>query len=159
MKKSLCQIFTIALLFALATSCCPCRRASGVSHAALKTTVWNLVQIEGRNVAGELVEEASPRIVFDQEGTFGGYAGCNSMGGSYKMTPSEALSQRDVAGEISLSGLYSTKRYCPNDRLEMQFMKLLSEVDSFTIEQNRLFLFSGGEMKLLFEASEGVVEK
>lgn len=156
MKKALFVAIATLSTLLLMNSCCACRKSSNATHKPLKATVWTLVQMEGKNITAEMAEDGAPRIIFSPEdGTFGGYGGCNSMGGEYRMTPSEALSQRDVAGEISLGGIFSTKRMCQNGRLETKFFRLLASVDSFTIEQNRLFLFSGGEMTLLFEASEG----
>lgn len=153
MKKSLILTIgaTIALLVA---SCCPCRKASNKNHKPLTTTEWSLVQMEGRNITTDFTPEERPRLLLAADGSFGGYGGCNSMGGEYKIVPSEALSQKDIAGKVTFGNIFSTKRYCPNDGLEMALFATLSEVDSYTIEENRLFLFKDGELKLVFESAK-----
>lgn len=151
MKKSL-YILLVALSALVLTSCCACRKAANKEHKPLLTTAWVLVQMDGRNVAQELSEGVPPRIILADDGSFGGYGGCNSMGGQYRMTPAEAESQKDIAGTIELSNVFSTKRMCPNDKLEMEFFRTLSSVDAFTIDGNKLLLLSQGELKLVFEA-------
>jgi heat shock protein HslJ len=42
---------------------------------------------------------------------------------------------------------------CPNEAMEMAFLSALGTVDSYTIEDNKLFLLSNGELKLVFVAS------
>lgn len=154
MKKSLILILASAMTMLLAGSCCPCRKASNKNHKPLTATEWSLVQMEGRNITADFTAEECPRLVLATDGSFGGYGGCNSMGGEYKLTPSEAPSQRDKAGVITLGNIFSTKRMCPNDRLEMEFFTLLSKVDAYTIEGSKLFLFDDGELKLVFDVKK-----
>ncbi len=155
MKKSLIISLGAALLALLMSSCCPCRKQTNKNHKPMLSTEWRLVQLDGRNLTQEFDAQEQPRLIFAEDGSFGGYGGCNSLGGQYQLTPSEALSQRDTAGKITLGGLYSTKRYCPKDQVEMSLLKALSEVDAYTIEQNRLFLFANGELKIVLQAGEG----
>ena len=153
MKKSL--IITAVAFVAIATlSCCPCRKGTSKPHKPLLQTAWVLQQMEGRNLTAEMKTDQLPRLVLEADGNFGGFGGCNSMGGSYKMTPSEALSQRDISGTMALGGMFATKRYCPDDKVEMEYFALLAKVDSYTIDADRLFLFADGELKLVFKAAE-----
>ncbi len=147
--------FIVALLVVVTvfSSCCPCRKTTNKNHKPLNGTEWVLVQMEGKNVTEAFENEGNPRIVFGNDNSFGGFSGCNSMGGKYNLTPSEAPSQKDIAGKIKLADIMSTKRYCPNDHIEMALIKALSEVDAFTIEGEKLFLFKNGELKLVFEAT------
>ena len=151
MKKSLIVAASIIVAI-LVASCCPCRKATNKSSLPLKQTEWRLIQIEGRNIAPEVVVDGTPRIILADDGSFGGYGGCNSLGGQYTLTPSELPAQRDIAGAIHFGDAFSTKRMCPNDRLEMAFFATLAKIDSFTIEGGKLFLFERGELKLVFEA-------
>lgn len=153
MKKSLI-LAAIAFVAVAALSCCPCRKAPQKNHKPLLQTSWILQQMDGRNLAGEMKSDQLPRLVLETDGNFGGFGGCNSMGGSYKMTPSEARSQKDISGAMTFGGVFSTKRYCPDDRVEMEYFALLAKVDSYTIDADRLFLFVGGELKLVFKAAE-----
>lgn len=154
MKKSLTLLFGVATIALLAASCCPCRKATNKDHKPLTATEWQVVQIDGKNISTLFSAEESPRLIISADGSFGGYAGCNSMGGQYNMTPSEAPSQKDIAGAISFGNIMSTKRYCPNDQVEMALIQTLSEVDAFTIEGTKLFLFDDGELKLVLEAKQ-----
>lgn len=149
------QIILVALAVATVfASCCPCRKASNKNHKPLNATEWVLVQMDGRNISEQFKAESngSPRIVFGEDNSFGGFGGCNSMGGKYSLTPSEAPSQKNIAGKIVMSDIMSTKRYCPNDQVEMALFQALSEVDAYTIDGNKLLLLKDGELKLVFEA-------
>ena len=152
MKRSqiILAVVAIAVVFA---SCCPCRKASNKNHKPLNATEWVLVQMDGRNISEQFKAESNgaPRVVFGEDGSFGGFGGCNSMGGKYRQMPSEAPSQKDIAGKIKMSDIMSTKRYCPNDQMEMALFQALSEVDSYTIDGNKLMLLKNGELKLVFE--------
>lgn len=153
MKRTI-TIVALLLLVALGYSCCNCRRGVQRIHKPLNTTQWTLTQIEGQNVAELLTEQNAPTIIFDSEGGVGGYAGCNSFGGQYKLVPSDVKSQKDIVGKLSFGSMFATKRFCPNDQIEMRYLALLDKIDSFTIEENRLFLFTNGELKLVFTAAK-----
>lgn len=152
--KRVITIVALVVVMALGYGCCNCRRGVQRNHLPLNTTEWKLVQIEGQNVADLLVEQKAPTIIFDSEGGVGGYAGCNSFGGEYKITPSEVEYQKDIVGKLSFGSMFATKRLCPNDRVEMRYLSLLDKIDSFTIEENKLFLFTNGELKLVYNAVE-----
>ena len=153
MKRLKIATFALALT-ALVASCCPCRKAANTSHSALLGTEWSLVQMAGRNITEAFGSDECPRLVLSDDGNFGGYGGCNSMGGAYKMTPSESPAQKNTAGKITFGNAFSTKRMCPNDRLEMEYLKSLSECDSYAIEGAKLLLFHDGELSLVFEAKK-----
>ena len=145
------QIATLALCLFVA-SCCPCRKAVNNTHAPLLATEWSLVQMDGKNITEAFKEDGCPQLVLGGDGNFGGYGGCNSMGGAYNLTPSESPAQKHTSGKVTFGNIFSTKRMCPNDRLEMAFFKHLSECDSYTIEGSKLFLFNDGVLMLVFEA-------
>lgn len=154
MKKSLTLLLGVATIALFAASCCPCRKASNRNHLPLLSTEWSLVQMDGKNISSLFEAEESPRLILNADGSFGGFAGCNTMGGQYQIAPSEAPSQKDITGAVSFANIMSTKRYCPNDQVEMALFKFLSEVDAYTIEGNRLYLFDNGELKLVLEAKK-----
>lgn len=147
--KKLSLILVVALL---ATACCNCRNASPKNHKPLNATEWTLWQMNGRNVAADLTEGKAPTLVLSADGSYGGFGGCNSYGGEFKITPSEIKYQKESVGKIEFGPMYSTKRYCPDDRFEYAFFNVLDGVDSFTIEGDVLYLFEGGELKLVFKA-------
>ncbi|MBQ8335674.1 MAG: META domain-containing protein [Tidjanibacter sp.] len=152
--KRVITIITIIAMTVLGYSCCNCRKGVQRNHRPLGTTTWNLTQIEGQNVAELLSEQKVPTIIFDTEGGVGGYAGCNSYGGQYKIVPSEVEYQKDIVGKLSFGAMFATKRFCPNDKIELRYLSLLDKIDSFTIEENKLYLFTNGELKLVYTAAE-----
>lgn len=143
--------FIVAIALA-AVGCCDCRKSESGNHKPLNVTEWRLQQVEGRNVASLLTEESVPTLVLSADGSYGGNGGCNNYGGQYTIVPSELSYQKDSVGKIDFGAMYSTKRYCPNDKFEYEFFGLLDKVDSFTIEGDRLYLFTDGELKLVFVA-------
>ena len=148
--KKLIVILAVAVL---ATACCECRKSSPKNHKPLNATEWVLQQMDGRNVASDLqAKEGVPTLVLSTDGSYGGFGGCNSYGGQFKVTPSEVKYQKDNAGKIDFGAMYSTKRFCPDDRFEYAFFKTLDSVDSFTIEGSHLYLFVQGELRLVFVA-------
>ena len=153
MKKSL---FALALVCAtaLAVSCCPCRKGTNKNHSPLHTTEWQVVQMNGKNISSLFSAEELPHLTLSADNSFGGFAGCNAMGGKYTLTPSSAPSQKDIAGTIHFENIFSTKRFCPNDQVEMAIIAALSKVDAYTIEGNQLFLFENAELKLVLEAKQ-----
>lgn len=134
-------------------ACCSCRSAAK-NNKTLVTTTWQLEQMGGKSVVEALpAGERLPSLIFAEDGTFGGYAGCNSMGGQYEVSPNEEAAKKGaVMGTLKLLNPFTTRRMCPNDRMEMAFLAALSTVDSYTIEGDKLFLLSSGELRLVFAA-------
>lgn len=152
MKKS--QIVVLLLLLAAAlSSCCNCRKKV-VDNKAFAATYWTLEQIGSKSAEGMLPEgETMPRIIFNEDNSFGGYAGCNSMGGQYEVVPNkEAAKDGSISGALKLMNPFTTKRMCPNAAMERQLIGALLTIDSYTIEGDRLFLLSDGELQLVFVA-------
>ncbi len=146
------KIVLLAAVALLVTGCCDCRKTSTKIYKPLNATEWTLRQMNGRNIAAELTEGKAPTLVLSTDGSYGGFGGCNSYGGQAKVTPSELKYQKDTVGKIEFGAMYSTKRYCRDDKLEYAFFKALDGVDSFTIEGDNLFLFTQGELTLVFVA-------
>lgn len=153
MKKS--QILALVLMIAATLgACCSCRNAAK-NHKPFASTTWTLEQMGGENVTAQLpAGEQLPALTFAEDGSFGGYAGCNSLGGQYEIKPNEAAAKDGaVTGELKLLNPFTTKRMCPNDAMEMAFLAALGTVDSYTIEGDKLFLLSSGELRLVFVAA------
>ena len=147
------KLIIVLVVAVLATACCECRKSSPKKHKPLNATEWVLQQMDGRNVASDLQEqEGVPTLVLSPDGSYGGFGGCNSYGGQYKMSPSEVKYQKDSVGKIEFGAMFSTKRYCPDDALERALFRTLDRVDSFTIEGDHLYLFVQGELRLVFVA-------
>lgn len=145
---------------ALVVGCCGACRGETREYKPLVATEWAAEQIQGRNVEAMVAQgERGPVLVLDNQGGVSGTGGCNSIGGQYKMVPSESKIQRNTAGTIEFGQMLATKRYCPNDRLEREFLKILSVVDSFVIEGDRLHLFHNGELVMVLRAKDAAPDK
>lgn len=154
MKKSQIIAFVL-LLSATLVACCSCRKTAQKSVPMVATT-WTLEQLGGHSAQAMLPEgELLPRVTFAEDGSFGGYAGCNSMGGQYEIVPNqEAAKDGAITGELKLLNPFTTKRMCPNAEMENALLAALATIDSYTIEGDRLFLLSAGELKLVFVADK-----
>jgi len=103
---------------------------------------WELTQINGEDFEGR-----KPYILFDKnDGSFGGYSGCNSMGGKF-----------EIEGKaILLSNIIQTKRACANmQEVEFPFTRNLQAADSYKAEIDRLYLYKNGKIVLEFKPNLG----
>lgn len=148
------KLVLLVAIATLAAACCNCRNSSPKNHKPLDATLWELQQCNGQNVAS-LAETPQdiPTLRLSPDGSFGGYGGCNSYGGQAKITPSEIEYQKSSVGKIELGNAYSTKRFCKS-LLEPNYFAALGRVDSFTIENDMLYLFADGELILVFKAKK-----
>jgi heat shock protein HslJ len=114
---------------------------SSHATASLNGTSWTLVEIDGREPAGDSV----PTLAFDEAGNVSGSAGCNTFMGT-----------RTIEGSSISMGLLGTTRIACSGAaglLETAFLAALNEVESFTIDsQGRLVLEDG--VVLVFEPAE-----
>ena len=73
-------------------------------------------------------------------GRFRGNAGCNGLGGSYRIKGNRIRFRQDP----------STQLACPVISLEVRFRKLLNRIESFEIKGRELLLKSDGRPVLIF---------
>jgi putative lipoprotein len=114
---------------------------SSPATASLNGTSWTLVEIDGRDPAGDSV----PTLAFDEAGNISGSAGCNTFMGTPTIEGSS----------ISMGPLGTTRIACSGAAglLETAFLAAMNEVESFTIDsQGRLVLEDG--VVLVFEPAE-----
>lgn len=159
MKRSQILALVVLLSSLLFVGCCSCRKAAKESAKAAEakpfvTTAWTLSQIGTKSTAAMLPEgENMPRIIFAEDGSFGGYAGCNSMGGEYQVADRvEDEKSGTISANLTILNPFTTKRMCPNDEMERDFLAALATVDSYVQEGAKLMLFSNGVLQLVFEA-------
>lgn len=136
----------VAALFALAAAaCCPCRKTAGSAPPPpAKGTTYRLVTMEGvSHIPGE-----NYSIVFGEDNRFSGVGDCNRLMGSYELS---------TAGSLSLSGVASTRMMCPDQSKEDRFVRLLGEVDAYSIDKSNglLMLMRDGQAVLVFEPVKG----
>lgn len=116
------------------------------SVEALKAQPWNLVScvLAGDSVA---VPVNVPELVFSDSAVLSGSAGCNRFFGDYQATNE---------GTITLAPKGMTMMACPEMDFEGRYLKALSEVTAFSIDDQRLTL-TGGSVVLIYEKQPQMV--
>lgn len=101
-----------------------------IGKFTLAATQWRLCQLHGKRIKGV----GSKHFILQlnsRDGKFNGFVGCNTFTGTYFMKSAFA---------ISFTNGISTMVVCDDMSLEKDFMKMLSEVDGYTIEGDLLTL-------------------
>lgn len=124
MRQSFYLSWVGALLLGL-TQCAPAR---------LENTSWNLVELEGK--ALDMPMNAKRVYIqlkgSDEQQNLSGFAGCNSMGGSYSTPGDNAIIFEPI----------STRMFCEETmELENAFIKMLTSADRYQIEGRQLLLY------------------
>ncbi len=141
MKKSIIATGAAALLFFVG-ACCGCRSSKTPAHT-LTSDSWQLVELGGGEKLAS-TDDDSYTITFDAaENRLFGCGDCNRYFGTYKEVDTRVL---------EMSPMGSTRMMCPNQTDEDKFFKMLSQVDSYTIDGDNLMLQKGGEVIAVFEA-------
>jgi heat shock protein HslJ len=136
------KLLAVTLLAIAVSSCCGCR--SGKNTIPLTDVEWRLTQLNGVAVpAGE-----NFRITMASDGTISGVGDCNRFSGSFTR---QAGSSRSNGGLTVADNLISTRMMCPGQERENAFLKMLREVDGFSIDGQRLMLTRGGNVLSIFE--------
>lgn len=121
-------IFAMVAMVAMAA-------CSQTQPVAIENTEWKLVELNGN--ANELFA-AEPDTFFltlSTENGLNGVGACNTFFGNYKLSEADS---------ILLSPMGMTQMACPNIELEDEFIKMFYEVNTYSIEGNRLSLFNEG---------------
>ncbi|HEU0137606.1 MAG TPA: META domain-containing protein [Flavobacterium sp.] len=83
-------------------------------------------------------------LQFKNDGSFGASAGCNSIGGKYKISGSK----------ISFSNVLSTRMACDNMTSEQLVLKAFEEADNFVANKKLLQLRKGNQILATFDAQQ-----
>lgn len=102
---------------------------------------WFLLELEGETDI-VIINEKPPYIEFDLESSkVGGNATCNNFFTDYYIENNS----------IEFGEIATTLMACMEDtKQEYRFLQALSRVDSFKMEEDRLFLFEGERELLIF---------
>lgn len=125
---------TILLIPLIILTLIQCKSAKVTSsQATLENTYWKLSEMNGNPVfTPDGVREA--HFILSAEGNIKGFAGCNSLAGSYTLTDKK----------INFT-VITTKMMCPPEQMEIEtfFTKVLSSANTYKIEGETLELFEG----------------
>ena len=133
MKNFIWSLVVVTLL--AVSACCPCRKQKSTpkNQLPLLQTEWSLSHLHARGI----VPEGNYWIVFESDSTFHGVGDCNRFFGSYSQTN----------GRLSIhENIGMTRMACPNGKQEGEFLKMLSEADSYRIDGSTLMLLKEGEV-------------
>lgn len=105
--------------------------ASQMVSLNLQEVQWQVIGINGKAI---MVKEAKPyiKLKFDNH-RLQGFGGCNLLFGSYTL---------EADATVHFPMVASTKRACQNRALEDEFLKMLSVVDTYAIEEGVLVFFN-----------------
>ena len=123
------------VVFALITlTVINCKSSAPVSNspdASLRETYWKLTELMGQPVPSPGPDTREVHIILKNGNRFQGFAGCNTIMGSF-----------EVKNEFSItfSGVASTLMACPDMTTEDNLKKVLEQVDNYTIRGNALSL-------------------
>lgn len=138
MKKQL--ILSMLLISSIAVFA---QKKSGTTYS-LENTYWQLMWLGS---TGKSVVHGQYDLFVEfsyGSNALQGFGGCNRFSGSYLLN--------DKRG-IDISGLISTKKYCP-DMIgqEQMYMQALESSDAYKVKGKKLSLYSGTRLVATFEA-------
>lgn len=97
----------------------------------LQEIYWKLIGIKGKAVVIKSSEREPYIMLKIENNRLQGFSGCNLLMGSYELK---------VGNRIQFSKMASTMMACPHLADESAFLKVLEEVDSYTIKEGVLML-------------------
>ncbi len=136
------NLLAIAALAFIITACCPCRRSSSSTIPVIGTE-WKLAQL-----GNETVTSDNFRMTLGEYGRVTGVGDCNRFNGTFRLSTGNNKSN----GNLSFGqDMVSTRMMCPNQTRETEFLRMLSQVDSFSVDGDRLLLIRGGNVLAIFD--------
>lgn len=99
--------------------------ASSLAENTLENTQWKLIEVMGKPIKDYGKQMKDPVFVFESaESRFHGNAGCNGMGGTYKLLE---------GNRIEFSQVFSTQMACENMELENIVSRMIPTLDNYVI--------------------------
>lgn len=112
--------------------------------ATLENTEWKLVELRGESNPEFAAEPDTFFFSLSEENGLTGVGACNSFFGNYRIGKQDTL---------VLSPMGMTQMACHNMELEDEFVKMLYEVNTYSLEGSRLTLFNEGVKVAEMEAA------
>ena len=109
----------------------------------LENTEWKLIELRGQSDEQFAAEPDTFFFTLSEENGLNGVGACNRFFGNYRIGEQDTL---------VLAPMGMTQIACENMDLEDAFVKMLYEVNTYSIEGNRLQLFNEGEKVAEMEA-------
>ncbi|MCD8072343.1 MAG: META domain-containing protein, partial [Alistipes sp.] len=132
------KIAALILAAAAAASCCSCRTKS--KTASLTANSWQVIQMDGEAFTPSRAE--SYTLQFGPDNRVSGMGDCNRLMGGYTS---------DAQGNLRLEGAASTRMLCADQQTEDKFMRIISDVDGYSIDGNPLMRQTGGQVVMILK--------
>lgn len=97
----------------------------------IKGRYWALAEINGKSIASITTLKEAFLIFSDTSNKVNGNGSCNAFFGSYKLSGSN---------QLSIKGVGSTMMACSEQEIEIEYLKTLQQINSFTISGDTLTL-------------------
>lgn len=105
---------------------------------------WELIELNGKPF--EKTDQMDPHLVFSlDDHKVDGSPGCNHLSGSFKLSEDH---------RIKFSTMVTTKMACPDTRIEYDFLQVLGQADSWTIENTTLKLRTDDRLVAQFKGTK-----
>lgn len=111
----------------------------------IKGRYWALAEINGKSISNKTTLKEAYLIFSDTSNKISGNGSCNSFFGNYK------LSEKN---QLSIKGVGSTLMSCSEQEIEIEYLKTLQQVTSYTISTDTLILKNeeeGLSLKFVFK--------
>jgi heat shock protein HslJ len=103
--------------------------ATKIDSKNMYKTKWKLIELRGNKI-----ENTNFTLDFFEENRFAAFAGCNNLGGEYKV---------ENTFKITFSKVISTMMACEDMKTEQEFSKVLEMTDNFIVDGKILSLNKG----------------
>ena len=116
-----------------------------LKELTLRTQAWALIEAKDLSLQGM----ERPAMIELTETEMTGFGGCNRLRGEMKIN--------EASGEISFSGLGSSKMFCPDSGIEQRIMQYLNQTTTYQMLDGKLILKDEeGTTLLIFEPAVSV---
>lgn len=135
----------------------PLENSNSEASENIENTKWVITTLEGENISGKQGNGQDIYFMLDSKNhRVTGYAGCNTIMGSYKL---------EAGNQISFSQMATTRMACPDAEInESEILKIFEMADNYTITNGQLALNKAkraplAEFKKGSMADNAIVEK
>ncbi len=140
MKRTI-KLITPLLLLLLFAGCGSIVKLS--DSGVLYSNAWKLVKINGQAAVKPANSNDVTLAVVAGVNSFGGNSSCNQYFGNVTVS----------GDKITFGDLGSTKMACDDMNLEINYFQALKKVDRFTVNNGILYLYSGSQVVLEYQAA------
>lgn len=114
------------------------------ANGSLTETYWKLLTLNGEKVEMDSTFQREPHLILkEKDHRVSGNAGCNQVMGTYSL---------HSGNKITFSQMATTLMACPNLKAERAFLKMLEQVNGYTLNGEELSLENGDETIATFKA-------